>query len=77
IKNNFILYPNGVDDIIHLKGLISLTNSTYSVYDMFGVIKRNGIIKNNQINVQNLPQGLYILKFESDDGYFFKKFIKN
>ena len=77
IKNNFILYPNGVDDIIHLKGLISLTNSSYSVYDMFGVIKRNGIIRNNQINVQNLPQGLYILKFGSDDGYFFKKFIKN
>ena len=76
ITNTFILYPNGADEIINIKGPLSPSGSNYSIYNMFGVSKRHGIIKNNQINVKTLPQGLYVLGFETDHGYCYKKFIK-
>ena len=76
ITNTFILYPNGADEIINIKGPLSPSGSNYSIYDMFGVNKMHGIIKNNQINVKTLPQGLYVLGFETDHGYCYKKFIK-
>ncbi|WP_242117791.1 carbohydrate binding domain-containing protein [Aestuariivivens sediminicola] len=76
ITNTFILYPNGADEIINIKGPLSPSGSNYSIYNMFGVSKRHGTIKNNQINVKTLPQGLYVLGFETDHGYCYKKFIK-
>ena len=76
-NNKFTLYPNGADDVINLKGPKSTSNSPYVIYDMLGVMKKQGTINNDQIEVSTLIQGIYILKFETDEGYVFKKFIKN
>jgi len=73
----FMLYPNGVDTVIHVKGLNSSKNATYFIYDMFGALQKKGILKNDKIDVSTLNQGFYILKFETKEGHFFKKFIKN
>ena len=77
VSKEFILYPNGVDDIINIKGLKTSPNPSYNIYDMFGIIKGTGTLNNSQIDVRTLRQGIYILKFETDKGLFFKKFIKN
>jgi len=71
------LYPNGTDDIINIKGPNSTSKPFYVIYDMLGVIKKQGTIDNEQIEVKTLPTGIYILKFEVDKEYIFKKFIKN
>lgn len=73
----FILFPNGVDTVINIKGLKFSENASYDIYNMFGEVKGNGILKNNKIDVRTLPQGIYILKFKTEEGNFFKKFIKN
>lgn len=76
VNYKYTLYPNGTDAIINLKGPKSLNKSQYAIYDMFGVMRRNGIIENEQINVKTLPKGIYILGFETDDGYFYRRFLK-
>jgi hypothetical protein len=79
-NNDFILYPNGVDNIINIKdikGLKTSPNPSYIIYDMFGIIKKTGTLYNDQIDVRTLPTGIYFLKYEMDKEYFFKKFIKN
>ncbi|HSP83078.1 MAG TPA: T9SS type A sorting domain-containing protein, partial [Gillisia sp.] len=76
-NNKYILYPNAADDIINLKGPKSTSNSSYAIYDMLGVWRKQGKINNDQIEVISLPSGVYILKFEVDKEYIFKKFIKN
>jgi hypothetical protein len=73
----FILYPNGVDDIINIKGIGTSVNSYYNIYDLLGVKKRSGILDNSQIDVRTLNQGIYMLKIETKRGSFFKRFIKN
>ena len=76
-NKDFILFPNPVDKVINIKGLKFSINPSYCIYDMIGSIKGYGVLNNNQIDVSTFPQGLYILKFKTDKGHFFKKFIKN
>jgi len=73
----FILYPNSVDDIINIKGLEASPRPSYNIYNMFGMLEGTGTLYKNQIDVRTLRQGIYILKFETEKGSFFKKFIKN
>jgi len=40
-------------------------------------IKGYGVLNNDQIDIRKLPQGIYILKFNTEEGNFFKKFIFN
>ena len=76
-NDKYILYPNGADDIINLKGPKTTSNSPYVIYDMLGIVKMQGTIGNDLIEVNTLKAGIYILKFETDNEYVFKKFIKN
>ena len=76
-NDKYTLYPNATDDIINIKGPKSTSNLAYGIYDMLGVLKKEGFINNEPIEVRTLPSGVYILKFETDEGYLFKKFIKN
>lgn len=75
--NKYILYPNAADEIINIKGLRPTTNSAYVICDMVEVIKKQGTILDEQVELETLPSGVYIFKFETDSGYIFKKFIKN
>jgi hypothetical protein len=75
--NKFILYPNGVDEIINIKGLKTSSNPSYYIVDMYGTIKKSGTLFNNQIDARTLSTGIYILKLEIEGEYFFKKFVKN
>ena len=77
IGKGFKLYPNAAETTIHIKGLNSVKNASYSIYDMFGAIQKKGILKNDKIDVSTLKHGFYILKFETQEGQFLKKFIKN
>lgn len=75
--SNFTLYPNSVNDIIKIEGLDNGLNPSYNIYDSLGIKKGSGVLKNNEINVETLFPGIYILKFDSDKESVFTRFIKN
>ena len=68
------IYPNPTGDFINIR-----TNEiikTVSIINFEGKIIRTLTDKFNQINVQNLLNGSYILKIEFADKFLTKKFIK-
>ncbi|MFD2518233.1 pullulanase X25 domain-containing protein [Salinimicrobium flavum] len=73
----YILYPVAASDIVNIKGPKSTSNRPYMIYDISGVMKKQGIINNDRVEINSLPNATYILRFETDDGSIFKRFIKN
>ena len=66
------LYPNPATTFIKISNLTSVEN--YSIYNQLGAKVSNGVTSNNDtINVQNLTNGLYFLKFENGNTLRFIK----
>lgn len=74
-QSTFSIYPNPV------KNIITLSDNTFSqaeIFDLSGKLIQSVAIINQQINVQNLPKGNYILQvINSKNEKMVKKFIKN
>lgn len=72
-KLSTTIYPNPTTDILNIKSESKINNVT--VVDMSG---RNMEVKleNNQVNVQALPVGSYLINIETKDGISTEKFIK-
>ena len=75
--NEFNIYPNPVDDILHIKSNTDLIVKSVTIYDFTGkeVINRT-IISSNEINVSNLKSGSYVLKMNTSNGIKKYRFIK-
>lgn len=70
---HFKLYPNPSEDFIKISGLTR--NENYTIYSALGTQITNGTISNNEeIDIRNLNNGLYFLKF--DNGKTIKFLIK-
>lgn len=69
-----VIYPNPVDDIVMIEthGRASLQNVI--IYDVNG--RKVLSTSESQIDISNLPSGVYLMKIESSDGIFYKKIIK-
>ncbi|WP_066220098.1 T9SS type A sorting domain-containing protein [Formosa haliotis] len=52
----------------------SLVNATYSIFDVTGKVVKNGVLKSRVIDF-NLNSGLYILKAQTDSGFYAQKII--
>tara|TARA_Y100000385_G_C13098960_1_gene643196 strand:+ start:642 stop:1316 length:675 start_codon:yes stop_codon:yes gene_type:complete len=72
IKDNITLFPNPASDFIQI---VELTETeSYKIYNAIGAIVHSGQASNSvKIDIQNLTNGIYFLKF--DNGYTYK-FIK-
>jgi hypothetical protein len=71
-KNKVKIYPNPSSDIITVSGL--LKDENYKIFNILGSEIYSEILSNNEkINIQNLTNGLYFLKFENGN---IVKFIK-
>ncbi|MXN93182.1 T9SS type A sorting domain-containing protein [Flavobacterium sp. Sd200] len=75
-KNNFIIYPNPVDNVLYLKDNIGITKGTVLITDVSGktVLKQSGDFTN--INVEKLVPGIYFISIRAKDTMHIKKFIK-
>ncbi|MBC8756893.1 T9SS type A sorting domain-containing protein [Kordia sp. YSTF-M3] len=72
LKPRIQLYPNPATNYIQLSNFPK--NENYTIYNISGAkIKRSNISNNEKIDIQNLTNGLYFLKF--DNGITLK-FIK-
>ncbi|WP_418513677.1 T9SS type A sorting domain-containing protein [Corallibacter sp.] len=66
------LFPNPSHTHIEISGLLKPTN--YSIYSVIGVKFKSGVIANNdKLNIQNLNNGIYLLKLDNNTTF---KFIK-
>ena len=72
--NTFSISPNPTTDFIDVN--TSENIKFIEIYDTSGKILSN-IKDSKQVDVQNLPKGIYILKVTTDKGLKTQKFIKN
>ena len=74
LENSLKLYPNPTDNTLFIKGNKNLMK--VSVYNMLGkeVLSK---MNTNNIDVNVLPKGVYIIKISDDVGQINRKFIKN
>jgi polyhydroxybutyrate depolymerase len=72
----FKLAPNPANDILYLN--VENNEGFYTIFDLNGRLISNAKVVNQQtqIDVQNLPKGLYILEFKSERTTQSQKFIK-
>ncbi|MCO6162529.1 T9SS type A sorting domain-containing protein [Flavobacterium sp. NRK F7] len=72
ISNTINLYPNPSSNFIQIKG--DLSNQKFKIYNIRGSEVMHGTISsNNQIDIHNLSNGIYLLKFNDGNS---AKFIK-
>ncbi len=75
IANLFTLSPNPATDVLNIQIDEVITNAT--IYNGLGqVITENVKSNNNQININTLSAGLYLLKLDTDSGSQTVQFIK-
>ena len=69
---NFSIFPNPVNETIYIP---NISNFNYEICDFLGkiVIKGNN---ENQINVNSLSKGIYVLKLKTNERTINQKFIK-
>jgi hypothetical protein len=68
------IFPNPVKNILNISNLKSDTQ--FAIYNITGQLVQTGQIKNSNIVVTNLSQGIYIIKIKNNDTELTKKFIK-
>ena len=76
------IYPNPAQDYIKIENLnknIPSNTRKYSIFDMFGREILKGNFNNNQqeINLQNIPNGVYYLQIIDNKEVIKKFFVKN
>jgi uncharacterized delta-60 repeat protein len=72
--NAFVIYPNPVQNVLHLQANKFTSIKAVKIYDLQGKIVLQDT--NETINVSNLSKGLYIVKISTEEGEFTKKFMK-
>ncbi|WP_051220613.1 T9SS type A sorting domain-containing protein [Flavobacterium filum] len=72
--NTLVIYPNPVDEVLHIQSTNFRTINAVKIYDLQGKLVKEAT--NETINVSSLAEGLYIVKVETEEGEFSKKFIK-
>tara|TARA_B100000508_G_scaffold141053_1_gene145675 strand:+ start:13181 stop:14434 length:1254 start_codon:yes stop_codon:yes gene_type:complete len=73
INNNYTLYPNPCDDVLHLGN--SKPGVALEVLDLNGKIMFVDI-GHDVVNVSNLKAGIYLLRIKSEEEVTFRKFQK-
>ena len=72
------LFPNPANDFITLKIPVELQNSTVDILNTQGqTVKTFSVNKNNsRLDVRFLPEGIYLVRFQSDENFVTKRFVK-
>ena len=76
-QNQITVYPNPATEEVSIDGVT--TQTKWSLLNINGIIEQTGILKkgNNNINIQYLPPGIYILEMMDEEGNkTIKKIVK-
>ncbi|WP_108867005.1 T9SS type A sorting domain-containing protein [Aquimarina aquimarini] len=66
IKKRPTIFPNPTTDKLNFS--VDQKPVSYQLYSVSGVLIKEGVINNKEIDVQSLNKGMYILKFVDDKG---------
>lgn len=80
LKEKFLLYPNPATNSFLVKSIENLTESfDYKIVDFQAKVLKSGVSKfDEQINIESLSSGNYIIQIENkNDGKVIEKLIKN
>lgn len=75
LKNEISVYPNPVTNLLNIDNS-SIPIETVKVYDLSGRLINGIKINDNQIDVSQLQNGMYILNIETSIGILSEKLIK-
>jgi len=72
------VYPNPTDQIFNIKLSDYLENGTYGIYNLQGQKVINGFVESNntQLDISNLPAGVYVVAVTDGKQVLKQKFIK-
>ena len=76
--STFTVYPNPATDIVTIVWTHRVRPHDPQKIELMDINGQLMVInvKNNQIDISNLPSGIYLMKIESSDGIFYEKIIK-
>ncbi|XDZ53792.1 hypothetical protein FlaCF_0840 [Flavobacterium tructae] len=69
-SQDIVLYPNPVKDILNV---YNVENEEYKIFNISGQEVLSGIIQTGQINVETLPDGIYVIKVKDITERFIKE----
>ena len=72
------VYPNPTDQIFNIKLSDYLENGTYGIYNLQGQKVINGFVESNntQLDISNLPAGVYVVAVTDGKQVLKQNFIK-
>lgn len=76
-ENNLVdikLYPNPTSSILNISNVND--NTLVKIYNLQGQTVYNGAVRNNSLDVSNLPVGTYMLEIDFNNSKIVKRFIK-
>ena len=74
IDTPFELYPNPARDLIHFRSDFNIER--VELIDIFGRILQSSIVKNNEVNINKLPVGTYIVGVHIAGRIHYVKMVK-
>jgi hypothetical protein len=76
IEEKFLSYPNPVSEVINIEGKNNTVLDKIVITDLTGKIILEQTQNKNQINIQNIANGIYMLEATINDITITRKFIK-
>ncbi len=80
-QSTFQMYPNPAKDVVYIVDKSIKNDIKVDIVDMTGKVVSTSNVKfdgqKGTVSTDNLPKGIYILKFETSNGTITKKLIKN
>ena len=73
-SNKLEIYPNPTKNIIHIKNNTEIEK--IKIFDYLGKEVLTQTQNNNEINVENLSKGIYVIEIHSENKKVYRKFIK-
>lgn len=75
-NNSFVVYPNPTKDFIEIKKPDNLLIDKFIVIDVYGKVVIDKKISGDKLNIQQLPNGVYLLQINCQNRKFNCKFVK-
>lgn len=69
------VFPNPSTGILNIK-TTGYENGAYSIFDLNGILLESDLIRNKQINIENLKPGIYFIIIQNENETLRGKFIK-
>lgn len=70
------IYPNPASSILHVNVNTNHDSISYRIINSKGGLMQEGIIRNNQLNIETLPKGGYVIQLLLENRWVSNQFIK-